>query len=211
MLSTSLFGESLTLDAFPHAPEISGLGMSDWEGYALPLEQRLGYRNTFLDKDPVLDIAKPLPPNLIGSFDFVISSEVLEHVAPPWQRALARIRELLVPGGLLVMTVPTMIDFSGTTREHFPELYEYDILEFGGTPILVNRAREGYLQVFDDLIFHGGGGATLEMREFSTSDLLDQLMSLGFTARTWSDPVEKYGIIWHEQWSLPLVAVAPGS
>jgi SAM-dependent methyltransferase len=41
-----------------------------------------------------------------GQFDLVICSEVLEHLADD-QRALERIRELLAPGGHLIVTVPS--------------------------------------------------------------------------------------------------------
>src|SRR5579871_5752851 len=47
-LSLNLFGESIPIDAFPRAPDIRGVGISDWDGYAKRLARRLGYRNTFL-------------------------------------------------------------------------------------------------------------------------------------------------------------------
>ena len=34
VLSIELFGRSLAVDDFPARPELRGLGMSDWEGYA---------------------------------------------------------------------------------------------------------------------------------------------------------------------------------
>jgi DNA-directed RNA polymerase subunit RPC12/RpoP len=39
-LSMELFGKSLVLPEFPDDKTISGLGMSDWEGYAKGLEQK---------------------------------------------------------------------------------------------------------------------------------------------------------------------------
>jgi SAM-dependent methyltransferase len=48
-------------------------------------------------------------------FDVVICSEVLEHLADDG-RALGRLRELLKPGGLLIVTVP------GGSRSRFDEL-----------------------------------------------------------------------------------------
>jgi len=47
VLSVELFGESLALRDFPHRPEIRGIGMTDWDGYALPLAEKLGYTNTY--------------------------------------------------------------------------------------------------------------------------------------------------------------------
>ncbi len=207
-LSIGLFGRSLTLDAFPHAPELKGLGMSDWEGYAAPLTERLGYRNTYLHQEPALNIMEPVPPGLAGTCDFVISSDVLEHVDPPWQRALEHFGELLVPGGLLVLTVPSKLE--GLTEEHYPDLYDYKVVDLAHGRVLVNRTRAGSLQVFEDLVFHGGDGSTLELRLFSAADLLTTLRELGFSAEVWADPVPEHGVVWHDPWSTPIVARAPG-
>jgi len=39
ILSIELFGKSLTLPEFPYDKQISGIGMSDWIGYAKNLEK----------------------------------------------------------------------------------------------------------------------------------------------------------------------------
>src|ERR1035438_6246367 len=62
-----------------------------------------------------------------------------------------------------------------------PDLYEYRILPLGGTPVLVNRRRDGHLEVTDELAFHGGVGATLEMRQFTVAALYEKLLASGFT------------------------------
>ena len=49
-------------------------------------------------------------------------------------------------------------------REHFPELHEFRIVPLGEANVLINRRRDGALEIRDDLVFHGGSGATLEMR-----------------------------------------------
>jgi hypothetical protein len=59
VLSTELFGESLPLAAFPMRPDIVGIGMSDWPGYAVPLAQKMRYTNTFLHTEPLLDVTQP--------------------------------------------------------------------------------------------------------------------------------------------------------
>src|ERR1035441_3590111 len=70
------------------------------------------------------------------------------------------------PHGFLVATVPCS---SGEMlREHYPDLHEYRILPLGGTPVLVNRRRDGHLEVTDELAFHGGSGTTLEIDRKST-------------------------------------------
>jgi SAM-dependent methyltransferase len=52
-------------------------------------------------------------------------ADVLEHVAPPYEQALANLCQLLKPGGVLILTVPMKSE--GSTDEHFPELYQYDL------------------------------------------------------------------------------------
>ncbi|MGH9903496.1 MAG: hypothetical protein ACRD68_16940, partial [Pyrinomonadaceae bacterium] len=79
MLSTELFGESLALTDFPERRDISGIGMSDWDGYAAPLALKLGYQNTYYHQEPKLDITS-IEPALESTLDFIISSDVFEHV-----------------------------------------------------------------------------------------------------------------------------------
>lgn len=73
----------------------------------------------------------------------------------------------------LVLTVPFAT--SGETREHFPDLNEFRIEKSAGRKILVNRTCDGDEQRFENPVFHGGSGLTLEMRQFSQSGLLDEV------------------------------------
>lgn len=206
-LSISLFGRSLRIDEFPLA-KTSGIGMSDWSGYADRLGARLDYRNTFYDREPRLDITAALPAGLTGSCDFLISSEVLEHVPTPVERAFANCFALLKPGGVFVFTVPWHTH--GATDEHYPDLHEFAIVPLGDAPVLVNRARDGHIEVFEDLVFHGGEGQTLEMRVFTRPDLLAHLSAAGFVdIRVFDDTIAEHGIVWSEPWSLPIVARRP--
>ncbi len=208
-LSTWLHGTSLTMDEFPSRPDIVGLGMSDWEGYAIRLRRVLGYDNTYYDEQIRLDITAPVPEALSGSCDFVISSDVLEHVAPPYEIALANMRTLLKPGGLLVLTVPLKPE--GPTVEHYPELFTYEIVNLGTERVLVNRTATGDLQVFGDLVFHGGPGATLEMRMMSEPDLVDALDRTGFVdVRPFDRAIPEHGVVWIEPHTWPILANAPG-
>jgi SAM-dependent methyltransferase len=204
----SLFGESLPLDRFPEDPGIVGLGMSDWDGYASRLSRVFDYRNTFYDEPPQLDVMAPLPDELAASCDFVISSDVLEHVAPPYEQALANLCRLLKPGGFLVLTVPMKAD--GATDEHFPDLHQYDLATLGDGQVLVNRTRAGTIEIFEDLVFHGGPGATLEMRLFSLPDLLASLERVGFVDIARFDrAIPEHGILWDDPCGWPIVARAP--
>jgi SAM-dependent methyltransferase len=207
-LSLALHGTSLTLDDFPKRPDIIGLGTSDWEGYAIRLRRVFGYDNTYYDEETRLDITAPVPAALVASCDFIITSDVLEHVSPPYELALANLRKLLKPGGLLVLTVPMRPE--GSTAEHYPELYHYKIVTLGDENVLVNRTRSGELQVFGDLVFHGGPGVTLEMRMFALPDLLDSLRRVGFVdVAPFDQPILEHGIVWNEACTWPITAQAP--
>jgi SAM-dependent methyltransferase len=203
VLSMALFGRALALPEFPRRPELTGLGLSDW-GYVHGLASKFTYRNTFYDEEPRLDITDA-PRELHGSLDFLIASDVLEHVAPPVERAFQNSYQLLKPGGVFVVTVPYLL--SGRNIEHYPTLNEYKIVDFAGRQILVNKTVEGCWEVFDNLWFHGGPGSILEMRIFSHPDLLRQLEAAGFEEIIdWKDRRPEFGAFWRQPHSFPVVA-----
>jgi SAM-dependent methyltransferase len=209
VLSLGLFGKNLSLPDFPVSRGLSGLGMSDWDGYAVRLAEKFRYTNTYYHKEPRLDISNPVvPESLAQSNDFIISSEVFEHVAPPVRRAFENTFKMLKPGGILVLTVPY-----GTRREtieHFPDLFDFTITADDGTHRLKNVTQSGEVQEFHDLVFHGGPGATLEMRVFAEGALLKGLSEAGFEAITvHRTPDPAHGISWPEPWSFPFSARRP--
>jgi SAM-dependent methyltransferase len=207
LLTTELFGRSIALPELPHRPDIAGIGLSDSEGYASRLAARLAYRNTFLHTEPRLDIAA-VPPELSARYDFLIASDVFEHVAPPVSRAFVNARRLLKPGGVFVFSVPFTL--APDTLEHFPELHDYRLVQADGAWQLENRTADGRRQSFTDLIFHGGPGSTLEMRVFSRTALEREFAAAGFVdTRFVNDPYPLHGIVWPEPWSLPVVTRAP--
>src|ERR1019366_8417767 len=204
LLSTELFGRSLILVDFPRLKSVRGLGMSDKECYAAILQEKFEYRNTFYDREPQFDFSKP-HADIAGTFDFVLSADVFEHVAPPVEATLMEVHRLLKPHGFLVATVPCSSD--EILREHYPDLFEYRILLLGGAPVLVNRRRDGQLEVTGDLVFHGGEGATLEMRQFTAAALHEKLLATGFAnPRFFNANVPEYGILFDQDVSQPLVA-----
>lgn len=166
------------LREWPQRPNIFGIGMSDWPGYATLLQEKFSYENTFYDRQPQLDIQNPTKAQL-GKYDFVISSDVFEHVMPPLQQGFDNLLALLKPGGTLVFSVPYTRSLE--TVEHYPGLHAYEIVDFRGGKILVNRNEAGALAVYDNPVFHGGEGATLEMRLFCEADVLSRLACAGFT------------------------------
>lgn len=200
VLSMELFGESLALEAFPRRPDIKGLGMTDWDGYAGPLARTLGYTNTFYHTEPKFDItSQDLDPAFTEAFDFVICSDVIEHVAPPVSVAFENMRRLLKPNGVLVFSVP--YDHGPEAKEHFPDLYDYQVLQRNGHYFMENTTRDGSLQVFDNLVFHGGPGTTLEMRLFSEASLMREFHAAGLgSVKIYRDPVLERGIYCRRNW-----------
>jgi len=204
LLSREIFGVELALPDFPVLKGVRGIGMSDPEGLAERLAEKFDYTNTFYHQEPRLDIAEPAQEH-IGRYDFILSSEVLEHVPPPVERAFANLNRMLKPDGLLLLTVPYTIN--GQTAEHFPELHEYALAAPGGRTVLVNRRRDGSLEVFENLSFHGGDGSTLEMRVFTETSLKELLAGAGFGGvHIASEDVAEFGVRHGETWSLPMAA-----
>jgi SAM-dependent methyltransferase len=77
------------------------------------LEKR-GYEYVSADaQDPlgivhhIAEVDKDLPPSLLGAapFDFILCTEVMEHVAL-WDKAFANFAALLKPGALILITCP---------------------------------------------------------------------------------------------------------
>jgi len=204
MLSTELFGDGFLLRDFPELSAIKGLGLSDQESYAGRLAKKFDYTNTFYDREPQLDITEKHPESW-GTYDFLLSSDVFEHIAAPVERAFEEAYRLLKPHGVLCMSVP--FSLREETAERFPSLHQYTVVDLSGTPILINRTREGALEIRDDLVFHGGEGATLELRLFSKKDLEAKLKAAGFREIQFqTEPAPEIGVIFPNPCSLPLVA-----
>lgn len=207
-LAMELFGTRLALPHFPHVKSWRALGTSDSLSYATRLAEIFDYRNTFFDREPKLDLAKLNPADPAqspGQYDFIISSEVFEHVAPPLEAAFRNAWSLLKPGGVLVFTIPYHLD---PAIEHFPELGEFGLADVGGRMVLVNRTATGELRIHEDLTFHlSGSGPSLEMRVCSEEMLRTALCAAGFTSvKIHGEACRPFGIVPAETWALPISA-----
>jgi hypothetical protein len=206
-LSRKLFGgRSLPVDEWTGVEGVEVLGVSDAELVARALGQKVRYRNTFLHREPVLDICAPGPGYHSGC-DVLVCSDVLEHVPPPVERAFEGMRKIVRPGGFLLMTVPcTALE---QTVEHYPRLHDYRIVERDGRQVLVNRTADGRTEEFGDLVFHGGPGETLEMRVFGIADLEGRLRAAGFPrVEIFAQPDFPHGVYWQRPYPVPVVASA---
>src|ERR1700722_8324126 len=104
----------------------------------------------------------------------------MERPPPPIEAAFANLFRLLKPDGILILTSP--YNLGDKTTERFTGLHEYSITSVGGKTVLVNRRRDGSIEVFEDLIFHGGPGSTVEMRVFQEEPLRENLLRAGFSS-----------------------------
>jgi SAM-dependent methyltransferase len=169
------------------------------------LAEAFDYRNTFYTREPRFDITAP-PAQEFGTYDFIISSEIFEHVLPPVEKAFEATFRLLKPNGVLLLTVPYSL--APGTAEHFAKLHQFGLAQVGDRVLLVNRTAEGRIEVHEDLVFHfGSSGPALEMREFSESSLRSRLAAAGFSeVYMYSENDNASGIVHAESWSLPIAA-----
>jgi SAM-dependent methyltransferase len=194
----------LALPDFPRLKSVRGLGISDSDIYAGKLERCFNYTNTFYHREPRFDLTAPDETHY-GLYDFVICSDVLEHVTPPADRAMETLFRLLKPHGQLILTLPFSVDPSSI--EHFPDLKDFGMSQVNGKTVLVKQKPDGGYEVFDNLVFHGGPGSTLEMRIFSEDDLKARLTAAGFpTVRVLTINSPQHGVTFAGPCSLPIIA-----
>ena len=154
--------------------------------------------------EPTVDITS-IRLDLQGSSDIISCSEVLEHVAPPIQKAFDGLYQLLKKDGVLILSVPHT-DINGVHVEHFPVMTESRISRREGGFVLNGISVDGKLLEFEGLTFHGGIGATLEYRIFSQESLRKNLISSGFKHLVSGKNRLFFGINW-EPWSRVWTAI----
>lgn len=172
----------------------TGMGLSDWSGYGSRLEKICTYKNTYFHREPMVDICAP-PSHELGKHDFLISSDVFEHVPPPPVKAFLGAAAVLKKGGKFLLSVP-MNRRSTQTIEHYPRLNKFTIGQVGNEYVVVNSLADGGIETYLHPRFHGGPGQTLEMRIFSDMHVRELLRLAGFSAPiSYDKDVPEFGLV----------------
>jgi SAM-dependent methyltransferase len=184
--------------------DISGIGLSDSDIYGYELARVFSYTNTFYHMEPTLDIMSKESVANYYPVDFVICSDVLEHVPPPAITAFQNLRRLVRKDGVLILTVPYLEGYESI--EHYPHLYKWKTVEVGDGIYAVVNLRRGepgrpdrvpHIECFSRPEYHGGPGETLEMRLFGEGDLRARLAYAGFLSVESIEPnISEIGYLW---------------
>jgi len=153
-LSLELFDRSTPLPEFPSRKSIKGIGLTDPQSIGTILAERFTYCNTYLTTAPRLDIR--CDPSPLGELDFLIATEVFEHVEPPVARAFENAARLLKPSGVLLLTVPWVWD--GDPSMAIPELHDWRLGREESHYFIINRRPDGQVELFPDMVFDGSSG-----------------------------------------------------
>ena len=190
-----------------------GLGLSENPSLAGYLKSRSVYINSFYhlpENDPLHFDLLNLKDKDIGTYDYMTSLDVFEHIPPPAKNAFIGAFNTLKPGGYLILSVPYTLGLE--TIEHFPNLYQFSLVRSFKEDqyILKNTTKAGEHEEFEDLIFHGGPGQTLEMRVFCEDHIQRLLTESGFTeVKFWSENFPEIGASFPEEWSRLISAKKP--
>jgi hypothetical protein len=173
----------LTGLGFPPSPfpEISadwsrrGIGLSDHVALAAAISSRFDYTNTYLHRYPRFDLLD-VTDDLMGELEFVICSDVLEHVPPPEDSGARGLAQVLCPGGFAVLSVPT--SNADETLEFYPGLVSWTV-ESDHSISWVDAT--GQTHIDHNPEYHGGPGQTLAFRLFSARSFARALTAAGFS------------------------------
>ena len=182
-LSEAIYGDLASpLMKRGNRKDVCILGVSDHEVYASVLADKFRYLNTFLHQEPQLDICDSDACVRHTGNDIVISSDIVEHTKLGPVPVIRNLLSMLNPGGMLILTAPTF-DMDESI-EWYGALSNYKIEEQNGRFIVRWQNLRGQEFLDDEPIFHGGPGATVELRMLSHKQLLSVGAQLGAVART---------------------------
>lgn len=191
VFTESLYGANKIMCNLEKNTDIKGFGMSD-NVLVNILNEKFNYTSAQLDIYNEDDVKNH------SELDFIISSEVFNHITPypSLQSAFDNLYKMLKNGGHLIFSVPYT---NRQHEEHFPNLYNYEIVKENNEYVLHNTTIDGNKEVFNNLIFHDGPGNNLEMRVFSRNTLMSFLDQSGFYDIRFHEITEdmnKHGIFW---------------
>jgi hypothetical protein len=168
-LSLELFGRSIPLAEFPRRKSIQGLGLTDPAVIADVLTRRFSYRNTHLTTAPQFDIRCDDSP--VGPLDFLIASEVFEHVEPPVSSAFENASRILKDSGVLLFTVPWVFDGDAATA--IGDLQDWNLQKGPNGWEIVNRKPNGTVERIGNLSPDGRPGNSIGYTREHFPDLHD--------------------------------------
>lgn len=151
-----------------------GVGCSDHVATAGRLAGRMSYTNTYYHRYPRLDVLRP-PEDLLGELEFVICSNVMEHVEPPHQRGYEGLYAVLRDGGFAVVSIPVFDQ--PHSFEHYPGMARYELLD---GPAVRWWDQDGVVHLDQDPEMHDGEGLVLAFRRFAPADEAAALERAGF-------------------------------
>ena len=201
LLVRELLGEDRALPDLPESPHIVGIGLSDALSYAVAAGPALQLHEYIL--------RYRAEARHHGSSELAGGSARLRDC----KRRIRACRAAGIPcirgraaapqAGRRIHPDRAVLARPGHRRAFSRSARLQDRRAAEGTRRLQNRTREGSEQAFDGLVFHGGDGATLEMRLFSRAALLRELRDAGFSrVRLANEACPRFGIVWRE----PVVA-----
>ena len=210
VLTKVLYNKICVLEKIPKDKSKRGLGINDksWAGIC---EEKFDYINLDNEYDDVIDLYDAKDCEKFGQRDFIICSEVLNHLPPNpgLQNVFDNLYSMLNNEGHLIFSVPFGY---GKHIEHFPNLHDYTIKENDdGQRELYNVTSKGEHEKFTKVTFYGVSNKSLEMRIFSAHSLRDFLHKAGFREITFYSPIKdmkmrKCGIFWENECSLVVSA-----
>jgi hypothetical protein len=110
------------------------LGISNHESCAAALADRFRYINTYHDREPFLDVCDPDACVRYASNDIIVCSDVIEHTVAHPLSVIRNLLSMVVPGGTLVLSAPTL-DMDNTI-EWYGGLHQYWIESRDGGHVL---------------------------------------------------------------------------
>jgi SAM-dependent methyltransferase len=164
-----------------------GLGISDDVAIASVIPTKFLYSNTYYDAFPSLDIRK-IPKTALYGFEFVICSDVLEHIDVKLADAVKGVSRLLKPNGFAVLSVPVVKN--SRRNEFYPKLSTFKIE--GGKVFWEDT--EGSFHIDRKPEFHGGRGQNLAFREFTEMGFEGLLLKNGFQTVSRGSTSAEFGV-----------------